>query len=80
MVPGGSRRSLSRWTKFGPRKLAVLAEGECYRARFLPARQPSERLIPLYPECLVLVVLADGQAALALRLDETETPISPTVH
>jgi hypothetical protein len=38
-----------------------------------------ERLVPLCPECLVLV-LAGGQAALALRLAETENPISPTVH
>jgi hypothetical protein len=38
-----------------------------------------ERLVPLCPECLALA-LADGLAALALRLAETETPISPTVH
>jgi hypothetical protein len=38
-----------------------------------------ERLVPLCPECLALA-LADDQAALALRLAETETPISPTVH
>jgi len=36
-----------------------------------------KRLVPLCPECLVLV-LAGGQAALALRLAEPETPISPS--
>jgi hypothetical protein len=38
-----------------------------------------ERLVPLCPECLVLV-LADGQVALALELARTGAPVSPRLH